>query len=75
MVSPLYDPSIFKDHYGIGVSDGGKPVGNNEDCSAFHESIHAFSIKASVLVSIELVASSRIKTGGSATAALARAIL
>jgi len=33
-----------------------------------------FSINASVLVSIELVASSRIKTGGLATAALAMAI-
>ena len=69
VVATLYDVAVLKHHYRIGVSYGGKSV-------TVLPSIRLsmpFSMRASVLVSMEDVASSRIRTGGSATAALAMA--
>ena len=69
---PLFDNiAVFHYQYKICISDGGESVGDYEAGSAFHEVIHGFWIWTSVLVSTELVASSRIRIFGSARMALA----
>ena len=40
--SPLYDPTMVKDHYVVCILDGGKPVGYDECSPSLHEGIHAF---------------------------------
>ena len=67
MVTTLNDMTMIENHDGVRVLHGGKPVCDNKDGSALHERW----TRSSVLVSMELVASSRIMTGGSATAARA----
>ena len=74
MVTALNDASVIQNHDGFTVSDGGQTM---RDDSTVLPSIR-LSIpcctSASVRVSMELVASSRIMAGGSATAARAMEI-
>ena len=73
MGAALDDAAVVQYHDGVGVAHGGQPVGDDEDGAAvISASMPCWTI-ASVRVSIELVASSRIITGGSATAARAMA--
>ena len=73
MVAALDDLAVLQHHDGVGVADGGQPVCNHKDVRPSISRSIPFSIRASVRVSMELVASSRISTGGSATAARAMA--
>ena len=58
----------------VGIADGGQPVGDDEHRAALHQADPCrAATSASVRVSMEEVASSRISTGGSATAARAMA--
>ena len=41
VVTTLYDVSMFKHHYRIGVSYGGKSVSDYEYRSALHQTVHA----------------------------------
>ena len=68
MVAALDYSAVIKHHYDIGVLDGREAVRDNKDCASFHQLIHT---ALDVRVSIEEVASSRIMTGGSETAARA----
>ncbi len=71
MISSFNDLSMIQYNDGITVSDGRKSMGDHKYSTAFHQVIHTFCTILSVRVSILEVASSRISTGGLATAALA----
>mgnify|MGYP005797191237 CR=1 FL=1 len=42
VTASLNDPSLFQYHDGLGISDGGKPVSDDEDGTPVHQRIHAF---------------------------------
>ena len=70
----LDDAAMVENHDAVGVRDRGQTVGDDEDGAALHQGVHAVLHQSfSVRVSMEEVASSRIMTGGSATAARAMA--
>ena len=41
MAAPFNDLAIFQYHNGIGVANGGEPVGNDKNRPSFHKLIHA----------------------------------
>ena len=41
MVAPLDDPAVVQHHYGVGVADGGEPMGDDEHRPPLHQLIHA----------------------------------
>ena len=41
VAAPLHDPALFQDHDGVGVADGGEPVGDDEHRPACHQLVHA----------------------------------
>ena len=65
MVAALDYSAVVEHHYNIRVLDGREAVRDNKDSAPFHQLIHA------ALDESEDVASSRIMTGGSETAARA----
>ena len=73
MAAPLDDPALLQNHDAVGVAHSGQPVGDDEGSTAVHEPSMPCCTSISVRVSMEEVASSRMSTGGSATAARAMA--
>ena len=43
MASAFDNSSVVKNHDNVGVLNGGKAVGNYENCAAFHKHIHSDS--------------------------------
>ena len=41
MAAPLHDPPVFQHHDGVGIADGGQPVGNDKHRPPLHQLIHA----------------------------------
>ena len=41
VVAPLDDLALLQDHDGLGVADGGEPVGDDEHGAARHQPVHA----------------------------------
>ena len=72
--APLDDAALLHDHDAVRVLDCGKPMGNDKGGPSLSSGRPSPACTSfSVLVSMEEVASSRIRAGGSATAARAMA--
>ena len=71
VVAAFDDVSMIQYHDDIAVADSGKPVSDDKDSTSIHQAVHTLLYNGLVRVSMEEVASSRIITGGSATAARA----
>lgn len=64
VVAAFDNLAVFEDEDRVGVLDCRQSVGDDEDCTVVHQSVHPAFDRFSVRVSMELVASSRISTGG-----------
>ena len=42
MIPAFYDPSVFQNEDGIGVSHSTEAMGDDKDGTSFHEAVHAF---------------------------------